>query len=215
MKPRIICFGAGGHAAVLVDLLQLLERAGHVDVTGIVAVDGPISVLGVPLLGHDDDLPKIIRRTGSTHFVIGVGSIRANDTRRARLFDFGQSHNIGPYAAIHPTAIVASSALVGPGATVMAGAVIQARANIGRNAIVNTGALVDHDTVVGPHSHVAPGVTCSGGVTVGEGCHIGAGAVIREGVTIGANTTVGAGAVVISDCPAGITVTGVPAKPHR
>ena len=41
---------------------------------------------------------------------------------------------------------------------------------------------------------------------------IGSGAIILGGVTIGEDAMIGAGAVVTSDVPAGVLVTGVPAR---
>jgi len=214
LSKRIICFGAGGHASVVVDLLQSETKAGGPKIVGLVA-EGDGNVLGIPVLGADSDLPRIMRETGATHFIIAVGSVRGGGVLRPRLFHQARDAGLTPFTAIHPSAIVARSAEIGPGATVMAGAVIQARTRIGSNAIVNTSAGIDHDCMVGNHAHLAPGVTCSGGVNIGENAHIGAGATIVEGVTIGAGATVGAGAVVIWDCPAGETVLGVPAQPKQ
>jgi UDP-perosamine 4-acetyltransferase len=214
MKARVICFGAGGHASVVVDLMQLLAEKDALEIVGLVAAESDADVLGVPVLGTDEALADIVARSSATHFIVAIGSIRGGGVVRPRLFAAGLSAGLVPFTAVHPTASVARSAMIGPGATIMAGAVVQARARIGANAIVNTRASVDHDSQVGDHAHLAPGVTCSGGVRIGENAHVGAGAVIIENIEIGAAATIGAGAVVISDCPAGTTVIGIPARPR-
>jgi UDP-perosamine 4-acetyltransferase len=214
MKARIICFGAGGHASVVVDLMQLLAENGALEIVGLVAAEKDSDVLGVPVLGTDEALADIVARSSATHFTVALGSISGGGMVRPRLFAAGLSAGLLPFTAVHPAASVARSAIIGPGATIMAGTVVQARAHIGANAIVNTRASVDHDSRVGDHAHLAPGVTCSGGVRIGENAHVGAGAVIIENIEIGAAATIGAGSVVISDCSAGTTVIGIPARPR-
>lgn len=49
-------------------------------------------------------------------------------------------------------------------------------------------------------------------VQIGDRVFIGANAVVQMGVTIGDGAVVGAGAVVTRDVPAGVVVTGVPAR---
>lgn len=213
MRPRVLCFGAGGHASVVIDLLQLLASRGEADLVGIVAPADATTVLGVPVLGADDKLKQVAADSGATHFIVGIGTLRGGAPLRPRLFTTGLDAGLAPFTAVHPSAIVARSAVLEQGAAVLAGAIIQPRVRVGMNAIVNTRASVDHDCAIGAHAHLAPGVTCSGGVRIGENAHIGTGAVIIENVSVGAGATVGAGAVVIADCEAGTTVAGVPARP--
>lgn len=214
MTIRVLCFGAGGHASVVVDLLQRLHRTQPIEIAGIVARE-PVGsdVLGVPVLGTDDELKTVIEASGATHFVVAIGTTKGGNRLRKELFDLGSAAGLEPFTAIHSSAIVAESAVVGPGSVVMAGVVIQPRCRIGANAIINTRASIDHDCIVADHAHVAPGVVCSGSVSIGAGAHIGVGAVILQNVQIGSDATVGAGATVIRDCKAGATVVGLPARP--
>ena len=85
---------------------------------------------------------------------------------------------------VHPTASVASSALIGMGTVIMAGAVVQARASIGMHCIINTGATVDHDCVLEDFVHIAPGASLCGNVRVGEGALVGVGVGIEPGAII-------------------------------
>ena len=97
---------------------------------------------------------------------------------------------------IHPSATVASSALIGMGTVIMAGAVVQARAQIGEHCIINTGATVDHDCALSDFVHVSPGANLCGGVTVCEGAWIGANATVIQGMKIAPWTVVPAGSTV-------------------
>ncbi len=209
---KLLCLGAGGHAAVVIDSVNAMSISAHVRVVGLVTkAGGASSVLGIPVLGDDDDIPRLVSQTGAEGFVIGLGMVRGGDPLRARLFSLALASGLRPFTILHPSAVVSPHARIAAGATIMAGAVIQPRASIGENAIINTRASIDHDCVIGAHAHVAPGVTLSGDVRVGHTAHLGTGAVVRNGIVIGDNATVGAGAVLISDCPAGATMTGVPA----
>jgi sugar O-acyltransferase (sialic acid O-acetyltransferase NeuD family) len=206
---RVVGLGAGGHAAVVVDILRL---GGH-DIVGLLDPDRNLAdarVEGVLVLGGDESLAGM-RDRGVRAFFVGVGST-GNAAARRRLFALGRDAGLEPLTAVHPAAVVADSATLGAGVTVMAGAIINPRVRLGENVIVNTGAIVEHDCVVGNHCHVAPGAVLGGGVRMAEAAHVGIGAVVREQCRIGPGAVVGAGAVVLTDVPASVTVVGVPAR---
>jgi UDP-perosamine 4-acetyltransferase len=213
VTARILCFGAGGHACVVLDSLEMQGGSADLEIVGLVANE-PVGseILGVPVVGPDEALTAIIGTTKASHFVVGIGTVRGGDMLRERLFRIGREAGLEPFTFVHPSATVARSAVLGAGAQIMAGAIVQPRTMVGGNVIVNTGARIDHDCRVGDHAHIAPGVTCSGGVTIGARTHIGAGATILQNLTIGSDATVGAGATVIRDCPSGATVVGTPAR---
>jgi len=213
VTARILCFGAGGHASVVLDSLQMQGGSVDLEIVGLVANE-PVGseILGVPVLGSDETLAVIVESSGASHFVVGIGTVKGGDALRERLFRIGREAGLEPFTLVHPSAVVARSAVLAAGAQVMAGAIVQPRTMVGENVIINTGARIDHDCRVGDHAHVAPGVTCSGGVAIGPRAHIGAGATILQNLTIGSDATVGAGATVIRDCPSGATVVGTPAR---
>ena len=114
---------------------------------------------------------------------------------------------------VHPSAVIARTAILEPGCVVFPGVVIAARTRVATGTIVNRGALIGHHTTIGAHSFIGPGATIAGGVEIGEEVQIGIGAIVRDDRRIGAGATVGAGAVVVADVAAGITVIGLPARP--
>ncbi len=207
---NVIGLGAGGHAKVVIEILQLI---GSCDIVGLLDPKKELwstKILGVPVLGNDDMLAGL-RGQGVEHAFIGVGS--TGDTQpRVRLFEKALQHGFALVSAIHPRAVVSASAELGRGSAIMANAVINAAAKLGDNVIVNTGAVVEHDCLIGSHVHIATGANIASTVQVGEGSHIGVGASVRQCVHIGRNSIVGAGAVVVEDVPDGVMVAGVPAR---
>ena len=207
---KVIGFGAGGHARVVIDILRTI---GGFEIVGLLDADPTLwrtEILGVPVLGDDSEREQI-HQSGVHSAFIGLGSIKNTEPRR-RLYETVRASGFELVRAIHPRAIVSESATIGIGPMIMAGAIINPAARIGDNVIINSGAIVEHDCVIGDHSHIATGARLAGTVQIGSGAHVGLGASIREGIKIGAGAIVGAGAVVVEDVPEKATVVGVPAR---
>ena len=204
MRPEIIVVGAGGHAKVCIELLQIMgEKVAYC----VGAMDGPKQCLGVPVLRGDENL-KILRSAGYSKVFVALGSNRL----RERLSDLcvGQGYNL--VSAVSRHAVVSPSATLGSGVAVMAGAVINAGSVIGDLAIINTGAVVDHDCRIGRAVHIAPQCGVAGNVTVGNQSFLGVGCKVIPEINIGERVIVGAGGVVICDIESNTTAIGVPAR---
>ena len=196
-KPFIV-IGAGGHGAVITDILY---RCGH-SVKGFLddAVEAGTEVLGVKVLGKLDEC----KFYNECMFIIGVGD---NGIRKR----IAQTYSLEYGTAVHPSAVIGGQASIGTGSVVMAGSVINVRTVIGNHCIVNTSASVDHDGSVGDFVHIAPSAALGGGVLVGEGTFIGIGACVKNNVSVCGDVVVGAGAVVVRDIVKPGVYVGVPA----
>ncbi|OAS14513.1 acetyltransferase [Paenibacillus oryzisoli] len=207
-KTPVIILGSGGHAKVLIDILQIqnIEITGicSPDMTFIQNVDNGIHVLSsdADIFEHQPD--KVL-------LVNGLGSVKST-AKREEIFKMFKSKGYTFATVVHPSAIISQNARLLEGAQIMAGAIIQTDSVIGVNSIVSTKASVDHDCKIGNHVHVAPGATLSGGITVDDGVHIGTGATIIQGIHIGRNSLVAAGAVVTKEVREFSVVRGIPAK---
>ena len=210
MSMGVIGLGAGGHAKVVIEIIQQYNQYKLVGLLDPKPELKGKSLLGVPILGDDEQLP-LIKAQGVEHFFVGLGST-SNLAPRRRLYEFARSLGMKPVTAIHPSAIISPSVLLGEGATVMAGAIINAGVRVGENVIVNSGAIVEHDCVIGHHVHIATGSRLAGAVHVSDNTHIGIGSVIRQLIKIGKSSVIGAGAVVVKDVPNGQIVIGNPAR---
>lgn len=201
----LLIVGAGGHARVVADAALTTgkwQRVCFVD-----DAPGASSRLGLPIVGTSTDLSRL--RTEFDAAAVGIGDAHA----RLRLIEQCRQLGFDLPAIVHPTAAVSSFATLGAGVVVFAQAAINPGATLDEGCIVNTGATVDHDCNLQAGVHVCPGAHLAGSVQVAARSWIGIGACVKQGVRIGADVTVGAGAAVVCDIEAGLTVTGVPARP--
>lgn len=206
MRQPVIILGGGGHARVLIDILQTHD----VEIIGITLAEPTFDELfGYPVLGNDNAVYRW--KPSDVLLVNAIGSIGI-PTNRKLLYEKFHAKGYRFASVIHPSAIIASDCKLGEGVQIMAGAVLQSGSCIGNNVIINTKASIDHDTVVGQHVHIAVGSTIAGGVRIGDCAFIGAGSTIIQNIDIGANSIVAAGAVVIRDIKESTTVMGVPAR---
>jgi len=205
----IILLGGGGHAKVLIDLVN--ERSDY-QITGILdpVLKVGLRIKGFTVLGTDAELPKL-RDQGIPNVAIAVGSVKCNLLRK-KLFDQSQKLGFKIPALVHPRSIVSADVKISDGVQIMAGAIIQTDTTLGEGTVINTGVQVDHDCRIGSQVFLSPGVVLSGGVIVGNNAFVGAGAVVIQGVRIGDNAVIAAGAVVIQDVEDGALVKGVPAR---
>jgi UDP-perosamine 4-acetyltransferase len=206
----VILLGAGGHAKVVLDLLQALDR----QVLGVcdpgLADQGIQQWRGLPVLGNDEAIEQ--HDPNSIALANGTGSLPGNHLRRRLHAQFTrQGYHFT--TLVHPSATLGSGVELGQDVQVMAGVIVQADTRIGDDVILNTGACIDHDGVIGNHVHIAPGAVLSGDVRVADGCHIGPGAVIIQGVRLGQGAVIGAGTTVLSDLLAHHQQTGQPPRP--
>jgi len=206
-KQKLIVFGAGGHAKVVIDII---EQQGSYEIVGV--LDDDVSrkgsrFFGYTLLGTRADLPAL--RSAQMHLaIVAIG----DNARRAAVAALLTQQSWQFAAAVHPRACIGRGVDIGPGCVIMAGCVVNADAILGAHVIVNTGATIDHDCRIEEGVHIAPGCHLCGGVRVGRSSLLGAGATVTPGVTIGSKVIVGAGSAVIHDVADEAQVSGAPAR---
>ncbi|WP_164668017.1 acetyltransferase [Virgibacillus doumboii] len=203
-KPVII-IGNGGHAKVLVDILQQQSR----EIIGFTAPSEEKNENGLLYIGNDKSILQYSPE--KIELVNALGST-SNTEHRKKIYEYFKAKFYSFSKVVHPKAINAENNNLGEGTQIMAGAIIQPFVKIADNSIVNTSVSIDHDCSIGKHCHIAPGTILSGGVTVGNSTHIGVGATITQNVKIGSNVLIGAASLVLADVNTGSTVYGIPAK---
>jgi len=113
---------------------------------------------------------------------------------------------------VHPTAIVAPSALLGAGTIVCPYAIVSAAATLGRGVLLNYHASVAHDASVGDFGVLAPYATLGGFARVGVDVFLGLHASIGPGRQVGDRSKVSANSSALADVPPDTLVYGVPGR---
>lgn len=202
---EIILLGAGGHAAVILDILKAQIANGEkIKIKGLLDDSGKLEWMGYPILGSTLEANDFNEE--NTYFIIAIGSNKI----RYKLSE--KYSHLKFLTAIHPSAIIGSQVNIGAGTVVMPNAVINANSQIGQHVIINTGVIVEHDNLIGDYVHLSPNATLCGTVRVKPLTHIGAGATVIQGKTIGMQSMIGAGATVITHIPDQVVAVGTPAK---
>ena len=207
-SKKILLLGGGGHCRSVLDCLL---SGGEYDSIGIIERElSDVCCLGVPVVGTDEDVPRLFRE-GWTHACVTLGSV-GDPARRRSLLQLLRQTGFSRPPVVDPTAVIGRGAVLGESVFVGKRAVINTGAVVGTGAIVNTGAILEHDCTVGDFAHISPGCVLCGGVCVGENTHVGAGSVVRQQLRIGRDVMIGAGSVVVKDIPDGVKAYGNPCK---
>lgn len=209
MNKRILLIGGGGHCkSVLDSLFELNEYT----VIGIVDKKEKIGkvVMGVPVVGCDDDLQALFEE-GYEYAFVTVGSV-GNPTPRIKLFNLLSEIGYKIPIIVDDSATVSKYAIIEQGVFIGKLTVVNAGAIIQKGSIINSGAVVEHDCQIGAFSHIAPGVVLGGEVVVGENSHVGSNATVKQLIQIGSNSIIGMGSVVLHNIDRHTMAYGNPCK---
>lgn len=172
---NIILIGAGGHAKVLLDVVQ---PAAYVDPKPNEWLNGK----GIKHMSEEELNALLPQKPLLMMGFVGL-SCDALARRQALMMDYIKRGAQFP-AIIHPAASASPWAIIHDGVQILPGAIVNAHATLREGAIINSGAIVEHDAIVGKGAHIAPRATVLGGASVGEGAFIGSGAVIVQGALV-------------------------------
>lgn len=209
MNKKILLIGGGGHCkSVLDSILELneYEEIGIVDKKENIGK----SVMGIPVVGCDDDLRFLFNEEYKYAFVT-VGSV-GNPSLRIKLFNLLSEIGYEIPVIIDDSAKVSKYAKIKKGVFIGKQCLVNADALIQRGAIINSGSIVEHECKIGAFSHIAPGVVLGGEVVIGENSHIGSNATIKQQVQIGENAIIGMGSIVLQNINSNTMAYGNPCR---
>lgn len=208
---KIIIFGRGGQAKVILDCIKLLK--GHKAI-GFISDENYSTSFAkqIKYLGTVKDLNKIIKKYNlkSLFGIIGIGD---NILRKKISLKVKKINNKFQWInIIHPSAVISPSASMGVGNTIFAGSIICPETKIHNHVSINTGSYIDHNNTFYDFSGTGPGVATGGYVKVGDQSFLGIGSAIRHRISIGSNTIIGGQSFVCKNCKPNSLYYGVPAK---
>lgn len=197
MENNILLIGGGGHCKSVLDTIL---RNYNFDKIGIIDIKNNIgkNILGIPIIGSDEDLEYFYKKKQYKYAFITLGSI-GNSNKREYLFNNVLKYGFDVPSIIDSSAIIGKEVILEQGIFIGKRTIVNSESIIKKGAIINTGAIVEHDCSVGEFVHISPGTVVCGEVTIGNNTHIGANSVIKQGLTIGENSLLGVGSVVVSD----------------
>ena len=208
---RIIIVGAGGFGR---EVLQWARHAWPSHTQKIVGFlsDDPHALDGhrptLPILGSPDAFEP--QPSDGLVLAIGIRGVRREVAERlaARGARF--------LTMIHPTAIVADTAVIGPGSVICPYAVVSDNVRLGRCVLVNYHASLGHDAAAGDYAVLSPYATLGGYAAIGADVFLAIHVTVGPNVTLGEGTIVSANSSALASTPAGSFVFGVPGRvaPH-
>lgn len=198
MAKPLILLGAGGHAKVVVDVI---ESSTDIKILGVLdAFKSDGKFLGYPILGADDELLKFSPK--EVDIFVSLGFIKSAK-KRNELIDFAKSRGFSSPNIISREAVVSKRAQLGEGNIIMPSAVVNAYANIGHHCIINTSSIIEHDAAIGDGVHISTNAVINGNSIVGSCSFIGSSAIVGNDIEIGAGSIISAGEVILKDVPEG------------
>jgi sugar O-acyltransferase (sialic acid O-acetyltransferase NeuD family) len=212
MNKNILLIGGGGHCKSVLDSILELNEYSEIGIVDKKENIG-MSVMGVPVVGCDDDLTTLFEY-GYKYGFVTVGSI-GNPSLRIKLFNLLSEIGYEIPAVIDGTAKVSKHSIIEQGVFIGKQSIINAGSLIQIGSIINSGSIVEHDCQIGAFSHIAPGVVLGGEVIVGENSHIGSNATVKQQVHIGSNSIIGMGSVVLQNIDSHTMAYGIPCKEVR
>jgi sugar O-acyltransferase (sialic acid O-acetyltransferase NeuD family) len=113
---------------------------------------------------------------------------------------------------IHPSAIIARSAILGEGVVICPQSRVSADAQVGNFVTINCVSGVAHDVTIGDFTTLSAYVDLTGYVQVGDGVFFGSGTKVIPKRKIGSWAKIGAGSTIIRSVPENAIMYTQPAK---
>ena len=141
----------------------------------------------MPVLGDVDTYIPV----ANDFFLIGVSDVRF----RQRVISILKTKSAKFYTLIHPTALIASDAVIGLGCTIAPFCVIGPNAYIGDFNLLTSFTAISHDCVLGENNTFSSVIVC-GRVKIGNNNTFYIRSTVQPDLRIGNNNTIAAGMIV-------------------
>jgi sugar O-acyltransferase (sialic acid O-acetyltransferase NeuD family) len=204
---RILIVGAGGFGR------EVLQWARHAWPSMSGRIAGFLSADAQALDGHAATLP-ILGSPDAFQLQPGDGLVLAIGIQGVRRLVAEKLAARGArfLTLIHPSAIVADSAVIGAGTVICPYAVVSDAVRLGQFVLVNYHASLGHDASAGDFAILSPYAALGGRARVADDVFLAMHAAVGPGVAVGQSSAVAAGSVSLHDVPGHSLVFGVPGR---
>lgn len=207
MKSLLI-IGAGGCGR---EVLQWAKDINKISATWHIKGfldDNPDALKGlrcdVEVVGNTDSyLPQ-----PDDQFVCCIGNSNVRKTVIEKMEEKGAEF----VNVVHPTAIVAESAVLGKATILYPYSIISDNAELGDGCIINMHSTIAHDSVLGEYCTISAHCDVTGMCKLGSRVFMGSGSRTVPSAKVGNDVFICAGSTVMSRVKDGMKVIGVPAK---
>lgn len=170
MGKKILLLGAGGHAAVVSEVIYTLKDCMN---NPIYEKIDYLDDKSEKAIGKIQELDDIGRNYDEVFCCIGNNKLRGELVEKAMKMGFTIP------VLVHPTAYISPSAVIKLGTVVETKAIVNANSVVNEGCIISVGAIVDHDVKVGRFCHVNAGAICNAGSSISNERKIGVGEIVR------------------------------------
>jgi sugar O-acyltransferase (sialic acid O-acetyltransferase NeuD family) len=204
---RVIIVGAGGFGREALEWARAAWGDAATRIAGFLSADAD------RLDGHAG-APPILGDPSSFTPIAGDGFLLAIGVPgvRRRVAEGLLARGAAFLTLIHPTAIVASTAVVGVGSIVCPYAIVSDSCRLGRFTLLNYHASLGHDASTGDYAVFSPYAALAGGARVDDDVFLGMHATVGPGRRLGERTKVSANSCALVDVAADSLVHGVPGR---
>ncbi len=211
---KIIIIGGRGTAIVIADqIVDAKERFGaKIDVLGLALDDrsGGDEINGYPILCDIKDLYDKYGAFKDVKFIYSLYRPDVMEERTKILYNL--EIPIEKFTNfIHPSVMLAKSAVLGYGNIFLANVVVNCNAKLGNFNTVNSGTLLGHDINVGNNNYFAGQVCVGSSLKIGDMNFIGLNTSIRNGINMGDLNIVGMASNITKDVADNNILYGNPA----
>jgi sugar O-acyltransferase (sialic acid O-acetyltransferase NeuD family) len=204
---RIFIVGAGGFGREVWHWLRDAWPESVPMVTGFLSAD-PKSLDGkgvaLPIVGDPD---AFVPEAGDV-FLLAIGIPQV----RRRVAESLESRGAVFATLVHPTAIVAPSAVIGHGSILCPFAIVSDAAVVGRFTLVNFHASLGHDATTGAFCVLSPYATLGGGAHLGEDVFMGMHSSVGPAARVGGRSKISANSCALVDTQDDALVFGSPGR---
>ena len=217
MKDKIIIIGGRGGAVVLGEQIYDAQlRGAPVEFLGYAFDDETLGqdVNGFPIHCKTYEANEKFKTYDDVKFIYQMWR---PDLIKERI-ELLNSYKIPKekyFTFIHPSAIVAKSAIIGLGTSILGHCVINANAVIGNHCTIHSNTLVGHDTKMGDYNFIAAHTAIGSNNVIGDENFFALKCSINNKIVIGNNCIIAMAANVLKSVDSGVNVMGNPAKPFE